>query len=62
LAGGRPAAGPFLLLAQKKEAKEKGARLRCPSGSLASGLKPGDTETRFAKISEEAKLEHPHCY
>ena len=31
LAGGRPAAGPFLLLAQKKEAKEEGTPLRWPS-------------------------------
>jgi hypothetical protein len=48
------------LLAQKKEAKEKGTRQRCPSGSLASGLKPGDAETRFTMIAKEAKLEHPH--
>jgi hypothetical protein len=60
LAGGSPAAGLFLLPAKKKEAKEKGTRLRCPSGSLAGGLKPGDAETRFAMISKEAKLEHPH--
>ena len=45
---GSPAAGPFLLLAQKKEAKGKGTQLRCPAGSLASGFKPGDAETRFA--------------
>jgi hypothetical protein len=60
LAGGRPAAGLFLLLAQKKGAKEKGTRLRCPTGALASSLKPGDAETRFAITSKEAKLEHPH--
>jgi hypothetical protein len=59
-AGGSPAAAPLLLLAQKKGAKEKSTRLRCPSGALASRLKPGDAETRFAIIAEEAKLEHPH--
>jgi hypothetical protein len=61
LAGGSPAAGLFLLLAQKKEAKEKGtpfAGLRLP---FANRLKPGNAETRFAIIAEEAKLEHPHC-
>jgi hypothetical protein len=49
------------LLAQKKEAKEKGtpfAGLRLP---LADSLKPGNAETRLALISKEAKLEHPHC-
>jgi hypothetical protein len=48
LAGGSPAAGLFLLLAQKKEAKEKGtpfAGLRLP---FANSLKPGNAETRFA--------------
>jgi hypothetical protein len=49
------------LLAQKKGAKEKGtpfAGLRLPA---AASLKPGKAETRFATISKEAKLEHPHC-
>jgi hypothetical protein len=48
MAGGSPAAGPFLLLAQKKEAKEEGtpfAGLRLPA---ADRLKPGNAETRFA--------------
>jgi hypothetical protein len=61
VAGGSPAADPFLLLAQKKEAKEEGtpfAGLRLPA---ADSLKPGNAETRFATISKEAKLEHPYC-
>jgi hypothetical protein len=61
LAGGSPAAGSFLLLAQKKGAKEKGtpfAGLRLP---VAARLNPGNAETRFAIISKEAKLKHPHC-
>jgi hypothetical protein len=48
LAGGSLAAGLFLLLAQKKEAKEKGtpfAGLRLPADDT---LKPGNAETRFA--------------
>jgi len=41
LAGGSPAAGPFLLLAQKKEAKEKGPPPRWPSASLSRQAQAG---------------------
>jgi hypothetical protein len=56
-----PLSATFSCLAKRKVTKEKTTRLRCPSGSLASGLKPGDAETHFATIVKEAKLEHPHC-
>jgi hypothetical protein len=49
------------LASPRKVTKEKAtpfAGLRLP---LANSLKPGNAETRFAIIAEEAKLEHPHC-
>jgi hypothetical protein len=49
----------FSCLAKRKVTKEKATRLRCPAGPLASALKPGDAETRFAMIAKEAKLKHP---
>ena len=51
----------FSCLAKRKFTKEKAtpfAGLRLPA---ANSLKPGNAETRFAMISKEAKLEHPHC-
>jgi hypothetical protein len=50
----------FSCLAKRKVTKEKAtpfAGLRLP---LAIRLKPGNAETRFAIISKEAKLKHPH--
>jgi hypothetical protein len=52
----------FSCLAKRKVTKEKAtpfAGLRLPA---ANSLKPGNAETRFAKISKEAKLKHPHCW
>jgi len=43
---GRPAAGIFLLLAQKKGTKEKGTPLRRPSGSFGLSGKLGVCATR----------------
>jgi hypothetical protein len=46
-----------------KQLKWRGEKFSVPvCVAAASGLKPGDAETRFAMIFEEAKLEHPHRY
>ncbi|MGA7179545.1 MAG: hypothetical protein WBX11_08185 [Thiobacillaceae bacterium] len=59
LIGGCPTASSFACIAKKRNQK-KTTQLRGPAGAFASGLKPGDAETRFATFEKEAKLEHPH--
>jgi hypothetical protein len=52
LAGGSPAAGPFLLLAQKKGAKEKGTPLCRPFGaSLVRLPELGGSQTRTIRFA-----------
>jgi len=46
IAGGSPAAGAFLLLAQKKGTKEKGTPLRRPTGTFGLTVELGVCATR----------------
>jgi hypothetical protein len=59
-AGGSPAAGYFILLAQNKVAKQKGTPLRRPAGSFGLSGKLGVCATRpssLHKTQAAAELE-----
>ena len=55
IAGGSPAAGSFLLLAQKKGTKEKGPPSAAPSGYPALLAKPGGCATRTRRYAARAQ-------
>jgi len=54
-AGGSPAAGFFLLLAQKKETKEKGTLLRRPSDTLCSS--PSRAAAQLARSASRLRAQ-----